>query len=107
MDNGKRHLRLIEKFHDRNDSDDLSRFSRVDGTDHVPINHMGSDEKIIEGACYALRGHRELAATNIAVKVEYGVVYLTGTVPSRRMKKSPKSQEIKCSVLKMSGTNSW
>ncbi len=84
---GKRHLRLLEKYHDRYDSDDLSRFSGADYSGHGPVGYTRSDERIFEEVCEALMRHREVDATNIAVKVEVGVVYLTGIVPTRRMKK--------------------
>jgi osmotically-inducible protein OsmY len=84
---GKLHLRLLNENHDRYDSDDLSRPSGADYSGQGPVGYRRSDEKIFEEVFEVLMRHREVDATNIAVKVEVGVVYLTGIVPTRRMKK--------------------
>jgi hypothetical protein len=52
-----------------------------------PKNYKRSDDRIYEQVCDKLMRHREVDATNIGVKVESGVVYLSGKVESRRIKK--------------------
>jgi hypothetical protein len=54
---------------------------------HGPKGYIRSDERVFEDVCETLMRHREIDATNIAVKVEKGVVTLSGRVLSRRMKK--------------------
>jgi hypothetical protein len=141
----KRHLRLVEKYDERFDNDDFSRFAGPDYSDepfelgeqdfaHSPherkraieerpvgtwtnpgvsgksddgevwVNQMEyweqanfvgygprgytrSDDRIYEEVCDALMRHPAVDASNIGVKVEKGIVYLSGKVPSRQMKK--------------------
>lgn len=52
-----------------------------------PKNYQRSDDRIYEEVCEALMRNRSVDATNIGVKVENGVVFLTGKVASRKMKK--------------------
>lgn len=52
-----------------------------------PKNYKRSDERIFEDVCEILMANSFVDASNIAVKVEGGVVYLTGIVDSREMKK--------------------
>jgi hypothetical protein len=52
-----------------------------------PHGYKRSDDRIYEDVCETLMRHKEIDATNIGVKVEEGVVYLTGKVNTRKMKK--------------------
>jgi hypothetical protein len=52
-----------------------------------PKNYKRSDDRIFEEACETLMKHHSVDASNIGVKVNDGVVYLSGKVESRRMKK--------------------
>jgi len=52
-----------------------------------PKNYHRSDERIFEEVCETLMGHPFIDGSNIAVRVESGVVYLTGAVDSRDMKR--------------------
>lgn len=52
-----------------------------------PKNYHRSDERIFEEVCETLMAHSYIDASNIAVKVENGIVYLTGAVESREMKR--------------------
>jgi hypothetical protein len=52
-----------------------------------PRGYKRSDDRIYEEVCEALMKHRQVDATNIGVKVESGVVYLSGKVEGRRTKK--------------------
>jgi osmotically-inducible protein OsmY len=54
---------------------------------HGPKGYKRSDDRIYEEVCETLMKDREVDARNIGVRVETGVVYLTGKVSSRRMKK--------------------
>lgn len=52
-----------------------------------PKNYKRSDDRIYEEVCEALMKDRQVDASHIGVKVEAGVVYLSGKVDSRRTKK--------------------
>lgn len=52
-----------------------------------PMNYQRSDQRIHEDVCDCLTDHDEVDASNIDVKVEKCEVTLTGTVPSREMKR--------------------
>lgn len=52
-----------------------------------PKNYKRSDDRIYEEVCEKLMKHRDVDASNIGVKVETGVVYLSGKVSSRQAKK--------------------
>lgn len=52
-----------------------------------PKNYRRSDDRIYEEVCETLMQHREVDASNIGVKVENGVVYLSGKANDRRSKK--------------------
>lgn len=52
-----------------------------------PKGYKRSDDRIYEEVCEALMRNRDLDASNIGVKVETGVVYLSGKVESRNAKK--------------------
>ncbi len=52
-----------------------------------PKNYRRSDERIFEEVCEILMGHPFIDASNIAVRVMDGVVYLTGGVESRETKR--------------------
>jgi hypothetical protein len=52
-----------------------------------PKGYKRSDDRIYEDVCEVLMKHRDVDASNIGVKVESGVIYLSGKVDSRRVKK--------------------
>ena len=52
-----------------------------------PKGYKRSDESIYEDVCYTLYVSRDIDATGIEVKVQDGVVYLTGRVSDRRAKR--------------------
>lgn len=52
-----------------------------------PRGYKRSDDRIYEEVCDKLMRHREIDASNIGVKVESGIVYLSGKVDSRKVKK--------------------
>ncbi len=52
-----------------------------------PKNYKRSDDRMYEEVCEALMRDHDVDATNIGVKVESGVVYLSGKVESRKLKK--------------------
>src|SRR3989344_861823 len=52
-----------------------------------PIGYQRSDERIFEDVCETLLCHGGIDARHIEVKVEKGVVRLTGTVESEAMKR--------------------
>ena len=52
-----------------------------------PRGYKRSDDRIYEEVCEVLMRNPDVNATNIGVKVENGVVFLSGKVESRRMKK--------------------
>lgn len=52
-----------------------------------PRGYRRSDDRIYEEVCEALMRHPDIDATEIGVSVQDGMVYLTGKVPSRYMKK--------------------
>lgn len=61
---------------------------QTDFTGFAPRGYIRTDDRIYEEVCETLMRHREVDATNIAVKVEKGTVFLSGKVSSRRMKKT-------------------
>ncbi len=52
-----------------------------------PKGYRRSDDRIYEEVCEILMKHRQIDASNIGVRVETGVVYLSGKVDSRMSKK--------------------
>ena len=56
-------------------------------TGHGPKNYKRSDDRIYEEVCEALMKDRHVDASTIGVKVEKRVVYLSGKVNSRQIKK--------------------
>lgn len=52
-----------------------------------PRGYKRSDDRIYEEVCDKLMRHRDIDASNIGVKVESGIVHLSGKVDSRRVKK--------------------
>ena len=60
---------------------------QTDFTGYGPKGYKRSDDRIYEEVCEALMRSREIDATNIGVKVNEGIVFLSGRVDSRRMKK--------------------
>ena len=54
---------------------------------HGPKGYKRSDDRIYEEVCETLMKNRDVDASNIGVKVETGVVYLSGKVTSRNEKK--------------------
>ncbi len=52
-----------------------------------PKGYKRSDDRIFEEVCDKLMSDREVDASNIGVKVENGIVFLSGKVDSRRTKK--------------------
>lgn len=52
-----------------------------------PKGYKRSDDRIYEEVCETLMKNPEVDASYIGVKVDEGIVYLTGKVQSRRMKK--------------------
>lgn len=52
-----------------------------------PKGYNRSDERIYEDVCEALSLHPEIDASGVEVSVQGGIVTLTGTILSRRMKK--------------------
>lgn len=60
---------------------------QADFTGYGPKGYKRSDDRIYEEVCDTLMRHRDVDASNIGVKVEGGVVFLSGKVATRRMKK--------------------
>jgi BON domain len=60
---------------------------QADFVGYGPKGYKRSDDRIYEEVCEILMRHPDVDATNIGVKVESGVVNLSGKVSSRRMKK--------------------
>ena len=58
----------------------------TDFTGYGPKGYMRSDDRIYEEVCEALMKNHAIDASHIGVKVENGVVFLSGKVDSRRMK---------------------
>jgi len=56
-------------------------------TGYGPKNYKRSDDRIYEEVCDKLMRHRGVDATHIGVKVSDGVVFLSGKVESRKMKR--------------------
>lgn len=56
-----------------------------------PKGYKRSDDRIYEEVCETLMKHREVDASNIGVKVETGIVFLSGKVVSREAKKIAES----------------
>lgn len=52
-----------------------------------PKGYKKSDDRIYEQVCETLMKHHEVDASNIGVKVESGIVFLSGKVDSRSTKK--------------------
>lgn len=52
-----------------------------------PKNYKRSDERIREDVCEALIAHPEIDASDMEVEVKEGVVFLTGSVESRLVKR--------------------
>lgn len=52
-----------------------------------PKNYKRSDDRIYEQVCETLMKSRDVDASNIGVKVDSGIVYLSGKVDGRRSKK--------------------
>jgi hypothetical protein len=52
-----------------------------------PKNYKRSDDRIYEEVCETLMKHRDVDASNIGVKVENGIVFLSGKVDGRSSKK--------------------
>jgi hypothetical protein len=104
----RRNLRLVDKY----DNDDYSRFAGPDYSDEPfelgeeegvsgevdedernftglgPKGYKRSDDRIYEDVCDKLMRNHDVDATNIGVKVSSGVVYLSGKVDSRKVKKT-------------------
>lgn len=53
-----------------------------------PKDYKRTDDRIYEEVCEALMRNHDVDATNIGVKVTDGVVFLTGKVNDRKMKKT-------------------
>jgi hypothetical protein len=62
--------------------------AQIDFTGYGPKGYQKSDDRIYEEVCEALMQSREVDATHIGVKVQNGIVFLSGRVGSRRMKKT-------------------
>lgn len=62
--------------------------TQTDFTGYGPRGYKRSDDRIYEEVCEALMRNPHVDATNIGVRVEEGIVYLTGKVDSRQMKKT-------------------
>lgn len=60
---------------------------QTDFVGYGPKNYKRSDNRIYEEVCETLMKNKEVDATNIGVKVSEGIVYLSGKVESRKMKK--------------------
>jgi hypothetical protein len=56
-------------------------------TGYGPKNYKRSDDRIYEEVCSKLMRNRDIDASNIGVKVESGVVFLSGKVEGRKVKK--------------------
>lgn len=53
-----------------------------------PKNYKRSDDRIYEDTCEALMKSHDVDASNVGVKVSSGVVYLSGKVENRQMKRN-------------------
>jgi hypothetical protein len=60
---------------------------QTDFTGYGPKNYKRSDDRIYEEVCDALQRDRYVDASNVGVKVQTGVVFLSGKVNSRQIKK--------------------
>ncbi len=60
---------------------------QIDFRGFGPKDYKRSDDRIYEEVCETLMSHPKIDASNIGVKVESGVVYLSGKVSERRIKK--------------------
>jgi len=60
---------------------------QTDFTGYGPKNYKRTDDRIYGEVCDALMRDRNVDASNIGVKVQSGVVYLSGKVSSRQVKK--------------------
>lgn len=60
---------------------------QADFVGYGPRGYKRSDDRIYEDVCENLMKNSEVDATEIGVKVEHGVVHLSGKVVDRRMKK--------------------
>ncbi len=71
------------------DTPDIEREDRqeTDFTGFGPKGYIRSDDRIFEEVCEALMKNHAIDASHVGVKVENGVVFLSGKVDSRRMKK--------------------
>lgn len=61
---------------------------QTDFTGYGPKGYRRSDDRIYEEVCEALMRSPHVDATNIGVQVKEAIVYLTGKVSSRKMKKT-------------------
>lgn len=61
---------------------------QTDFTGYGPKGYKRSDDRIYEEVCEELMKNRDVDASNIGVKVENGIVFLSGKVQSRSMKKT-------------------
>jgi hypothetical protein len=61
---------------------------QTDFVGYGPRGYKRSDDRIYEEVCEALMRHPDVDASDIGVTVDDGMVYLTGKVASRRMKKT-------------------
>lgn len=64
---------------------------QTDFTGKGPKNFKRSDDRLYEEVCEALMKDRQVDASNIGVKVESGIVHLSGKVSSRQLKKQAES----------------
>jgi hypothetical protein len=60
---------------------------QTDFTGYGPKNYKRSDDRIYDEVCDALLRDRYVDASNVGVKVQTGVVFLSGKVNSRQIKK--------------------
>lgn len=78
-----------------------------------PKGYHRSDDRIYEEVCEALTRHHEVDASHIGVRVDNGIVYLSGKVDSRRSKKMaeniiedlPGVQDIRNELIIIKGDN--
>jgi osmotically-inducible protein OsmY len=81
------HPGVSGRTYDENEEKRKDEKEQVDFTGFGPKGYERSDERLYEEVCEALMQNSEVDATNIGVHVSEGVVYLSGRVKTRKMKK--------------------
>lgn len=84
-------VRYVPGENNRNLAREWSREPREDRNQKSyygrgPKNYRRTDERIYEDVCEVLSRHPDIDASEIIVDVDHGIVYLDGTVETRRVR---------------------